>query len=125
MRKVLKPVYYCDHCKKHGLSASHITTHEKKCWSNPDNKRACLDCIHLEETEIKYIYDTGLGFDVTRKSISFKCKKLNKLIYHVKAEHQKLPEKYPETFEEQEPMPKKCEHQITHNDDFFENKFDF
>lgn len=125
MKKVLKPVYYCNHCKKHGLSASHITTHEKKCWSNPDNIRPCMDCIHLEETKVEYKKDTGMGFDVKMSAVSFKCKKLDKLIYHVKAEFKNLPQRFPETFIGQEPMPKKCEHQITHNDDFFENKFDF
>jgi len=94
MKKILKPVYYCDHCKKHGLSASVMSVHEKKCWSNQDNIRACMDCIYLEETEVKFYYENDMGY-LTKNAVSFKCKKLDKLIYHVKAEHKKLPEKYP------------------------------
>ena len=34
MRTVKKNVYYCEHCKKHGLSAPHIARHEKGCTNN-------------------------------------------------------------------------------------------
>ena len=51
MRTVLKKVYYCDFCKKKGLSASSISKHEKHCTLNP--KRECRLCKNysLKEDE--------------------------------------------------------------------------
>lgn len=35
MLTVIKPVYYCDHCKRHRITASAIEQHEPKCIYNP------------------------------------------------------------------------------------------
>ena len=114
MKKINKIVYYCDYCNKHGLSASSMTVHERKCMSNPENIRACLNCIFLEEVEIPYTREYGNGVDDTnyedKVATGFKCLKLNKYIYHVRAEVKDLHKKWPETFKGQEPMPKECEH---------------
>jgi len=40
VRVVTKNVFYCDHCRKHGLSRYAMENHERKCTLNP--KRACL-----------------------------------------------------------------------------------
>ena len=42
MKTIIKPVYYCDFCKKKGLSKWHMIRHEKKCTGNP--KRICGVC---------------------------------------------------------------------------------
>jgi len=42
MKIIKKNVYYCDFCKKKGLSAGHMSTHEKHCTGNPD--RICRLC---------------------------------------------------------------------------------
>lgn len=42
MKVVKKNVYYCDHCKKKGLSATHIRSHEMHCTNNPN--RHCKLC---------------------------------------------------------------------------------
>lgn len=42
MKRVLKYVYYCDHCNKRSLSGGHISTHEKHCTANPE--RECRIC---------------------------------------------------------------------------------
>lgn len=114
MKKITKTVYYCEHCNKHGLSASAMTTHERKCMSNPENIRACLNCIFLEEIEKQYTRKYQNAVDdfsyEDRVAKGFKCLKLNKAIYHVRAEIKDLPQKWPDTFEGQEPMPKECEH---------------
>lgn len=60
MITITKPVYYCEHCKKagvpkHGLSKSKMDHHEKICFYNPENKRACIDCFYLEKKEAKVI----------------------------------------------------------------------
>lgn len=35
MLTVTKPVYYCEHCKRHRLTASAIEKHEPRCIYNP------------------------------------------------------------------------------------------
>lgn len=42
MKTIKKNVYYCDFCKKKGLSAPAISKHEKHCTSNPN--RDCGLC---------------------------------------------------------------------------------
>lgn len=50
MKIVIKPVYYCDHCKKRSLSKHHMRKHENGCTLNP--KRICklCDCIDIGAT---------------------------------------------------------------------------
>jgi|WetSurMetagenome_2_1015567.scaffolds.fasta_scaffold00157_26 hypothetical protein len=50
MKTELRKVYFCDHCKKHNLSASSISRHEKYCRYNPNNRHKCFDmCVHLKK----------------------------------------------------------------------------
>lgn len=81
------------------------------CNDNPANKRACHDCIHLKETTVSYQLTDYEG-SLTGQSLkakAFRCDKLDKMIYPFKVEKKDLVNKYPETFDGQEPMPKKCE----------------
>jgi hypothetical protein len=42
MKAIKKNVFYCDYCKKHGLSASAMKVHESHCTANPNRKcRLC------------------------------------------------------------------------------------
>lgn len=83
--------------------------HEIACYSNPENFRICSDCDHLEEIQVSYWVD---GWDGGRevKTKGFRCNKLDKILYPYKVEKMGLAEKYPESFDGQEPMPKQCEH---------------
>lgn len=45
MRKVKRWRYFCDHCKKSGGSASHMTKHERGCTANPN--RVCGVCARI------------------------------------------------------------------------------
>jgi hypothetical protein len=105
--------YKCDHCSKKMVVQSAMQRHEEKCFKNPANFRVCHDCIHLQETEIEYFVDTYQdygGFGEKRKTVTgFRCTKFDLLLYPYKAEYKNLPNKYPETFEGQEPMRKECE----------------
>ena len=47
MKRLLKPRYYCDYCKKSGASGSHMSQHEKRCTLNP--KRECRVCKHVAD----------------------------------------------------------------------------
>ena len=51
MKELIKKVYYCDHCKKHGLSKPKMEHHEKICFKNPENNRPCFDCMNLEKID--------------------------------------------------------------------------
>jgi len=49
MKTEVKKVYYCEHCRKHMLSASSMSRHEKYCRNKPENKHKCFDmCRHLK-----------------------------------------------------------------------------
>lgn len=102
-------LYICDHCKKKLLRKWAMEKHEKYCGANPENRRACEGCQHLEETTVEVIYE-GIYQDRIVKSKAFRCKALEKMLYPLKVEQRGLLEKYPETFEDQEPMPRTCEH---------------
>src|SRR5574342_182226 len=111
-------VYTCDYCKKKLFIKQAMERHEKWCYNNPENSKACFGCRFLEETEIPYDVNMnalgqnlGVIFDAyteTRTARGFHCKKLDKTLYPLKVEKKGLPLKYPETFENQEPMPKEC-----------------
>ncbi|MFA5715181.1 MAG: hypothetical protein WC998_05550 [Candidatus Paceibacterota bacterium] len=56
MKTVKKNVYYCDFCKKRGLSASSMSKHEKHCTANPNRIcRLCENSLNIGEivTELK------------------------------------------------------------------------
>jgi len=118
-------VYQCEFCKRKMFVKHAMEKHEKWCYSNPENFRACSGCKHLEEVTVEYSYSVptigdhlGVIFDgstVERKTTGFHCKKLDKQLYPFKAEKKGLIEKYPESFEDKEPMPKTCEHYFTEN----------
>ena len=101
-----KSIYYCEHnpCKKKNYSKNAMEKHESICFFNPANKVACSDCLHCEPTKVA-INETeySRGTDIN----AFYCSKRGVNIYPKKAERLVL--KYPETFEDQIPMPKECE----------------
>ena len=46
MKIITKPVYYCDFCKKKGLSKGHMIKHENHCTGNPN--RICRICDGID-----------------------------------------------------------------------------
>jgi len=86
-----------------------MSNHEELCNSNPKNFRACSMCQYIQEEEITYDVDMWDGIS-QRKSNCFRCTKLEKLLYPFKVEKMDLLNKYPETFDGQEPMPKECKY---------------
>jgi hypothetical protein len=102
-------VYHCDHCKKKMFRKGAMEHHEKWCPKSPENIKACTYCSHLEETEVTVYWD---GYDGSHESKrkGFRCTKLDKLLYPLSVQRRGLDGRFPEHFEEQEPMPKECEH---------------
>lgn len=111
-----KEVYYCQFCKKHGLSKSKMEYHEKICGYNPENVRACHSCMLLEKKEIEVFYDTGRGEESVIKDC-LHCSKRNVFLYPPKVEVKKNWFEFGN--ESNEPMPKICEFQRTTESDFF------
>lgn len=107
-------LYKCDFCNKE-LKRSHaMIKHEKYCFSNPENYRPCNSCDHLEYKEgesFEVHFVAGGDFDTRfeKDPHYFYCNKFQKKLYNIIAEKRNLLEKYPETFEDQEPMPKECD----------------
>ena len=69
----IKPVYYCEHCKKvgipkHGLSRYKMEYHERICFYNPENKRACIDCFYIEKKEVEVAETINGGYQNIIKS---------------------------------------------------------
>lgn len=111
MKTILKKVYYCDFCKKKGLSEWHLLKHEKNCLSNPENKVACSGCVFHKSDEIYVEYSDENGeMSIKNKSTTYFCEKLNQKMHPLKAELKKLPEKYPAQFKDSVKFPKECEH---------------
>lgn len=107
--------YKCDFCKKELKRKHAMTNHEIRCNCNPLNFRACTNgCLFLEREVIDvdfishYDYENGVSIYKTKQVNSFKCTKFDKIMYPFVIEKSNALEKYPETFENQEAMPKKC-----------------
>lgn len=97
MKTILKPVYYCDHCKKKSLVKSSMVKHENVCSSNPENIPACFspkgyDCVYLNNDD----------------PFKLSCKKYKLKLHTITARKKGLPEKYPESFVGSKEMPSQC-----------------
>lgn len=106
-------LYKCDFCKKQLFRKHAMLKHEEGCINNPKNKIVCFSgCAYLEQIDLDYDvfvgrhYEDGESILNTRKSTCFKCLKNDQLMYSFAAEKRDLPNKYPEDFEDQKPMPK-------------------
>ena len=112
MKTQTKSVYYCDHCKKNGLSKHKMEQHENQCSRNPANFHPCFDCKHFEiSTESHEQHYEGGGNDLTRwvESDLWQCKERGIYLHTRRAEVKNLLTKYPESFIDTELMPSECE----------------
>jgi hypothetical protein len=113
-------VYKCGHCKKKLFIKGAMLRHETNCSYNPANFAKCSGCRHLSEIKIPYTVNGYNGYYETeqdREAKGFFCTKLSKKLYPFKVVKKGLLGKYPETFEDQELMPKEC--------DSYDDSFDF
>jgi len=108
MKIETKEIYKCEFCNKMYQVKRFAIIHEAGCFKNPENKRACLDCIHLTKKKIEimqgYHYD---GSESNRNVELFYCSAMNKFIYPPQSEAKK---NYFDLGDEiNEPMPKECD----------------
>lgn len=112
-------IYHCDFCNKQLKRKHAMLNHEENCLNNPKNAVACYadgGCVHLRYIDVEI--DSNTRFDQygepyydTIKSHCNKCVKKNIEMFTPNAERRGLQNKYPDDFEDQEPMPRvSCEH---------------
>jgi hypothetical protein len=120
-------IYKCDFCKKELKRKHAMIKHEELCLNNPNNHKACINgCTHLTQAQIEVWFDnpnynpdySNSSEGYYKKVTVFKCSKLDKLMYPFSIEKSSALKNYPETFQDQEPMPKECE-------DFNQDLFNF
>lgn len=104
MKTKTKKVYYCDYCKKKSFYEKTMKIHEEHCLANPNNQSACIGCSECQSVKIDLEFK-----DDSRTANGFFCHHYGLHVYPKIVEAKGLLNKYPETFEDQIPMPKTCE----------------
>lgn len=75
-------VYECEFCGKKGISASHMSRHEKYCSKNPEVATKCAECGNLERIKMLTYLDDGYDFIGRRFELRmFRCKATGKKLY--------------------------------------------
>jgi len=69
MKTIKKNVYHCEHCKKRGLSASHISRHERICTNNPD--RECGMCKYAYDCDEEHVTHKEIMEEIKTAKIVF------------------------------------------------------
>jgi len=107
-------LYCCGFCRKE-LKVKHaMAKHESNCVRNPKNIKPCMDCAFMEREERDVEFITSYhGFDgetmyQTKNVSAFRCRKFEKTMFPFQIERKELHIKFPETYEDQEPMPNEC-----------------
>ncbi len=85
MKKIIMPVFTCDHCGKIYKLAPTCMKHEECCRKNPLNQHPCFNCKHLERKKSTAYYESQYS-EWTNTFNSFYCKKKKIFLYSRKAE---------------------------------------
>lgn len=105
-------VYQCDFCKKKLFRKHSMYLHEKRCWNNPENNRACLNCTNLEKVPYQlYDYHPYNGAEFSTKVNIFKCSVKGIFMHTPMNEHKQNAFQLGE--DENHPMPKECDQHAT------------
>lgn len=67
MRTIKKNVFYCDHCRKHGLSRAAMEKHERHCTLNPG--RTCRWVIDGEYHSFEDAFDLARIVNAIREAV--------------------------------------------------------
>jgi len=57
MKTIIKPVYYCDYCKKRYLHKGFAVKHERHCTMNPGRECGMCKLAELEQPDMKELLD--------------------------------------------------------------------
>jgi len=100
-----KEIYKCEYCRRLYQLKRFCVQHEISCTKNPENKRDCFECKHLNKKEAIVYFDT-YGHEVEHKVDLFHCNKFDTFLYPPKVERKK---NWFETDpKENNPMPIHC-----------------
>lgn len=108
MKSELRMVHKCEYCGKNYLHKGHCQKHEDICFKNPENDRACFNCIFLKKKDTEVTWENYNGTERSRPVSMFHCEKIDSFIYPPKVE---IKGNALDTGENNAPMPKQCEHQ--------------
>jgi len=106
MKTKTKEVFYCDYCKKHGLSKAAMVHHEAICYGNPENKRPCFNCQYLTKRETTIYGNYFNGSEWEREVNLFYCRAKEIFLYTPKNQVKGNQFDIGDT---NDPMPKECD----------------
>lgn len=106
MKTEIKEIYKCDFCNKLYQKKAACEAHEFICFKNPDNKRPCYGCIHLEKIKADLYFDTFQG-EGCRKVDVFHCNAKDIYIHTPQVEAKGNAFEFGDKLNE--PMPKQCD----------------
>lgn len=108
-----KEIYKCEYCKKLYQKKHFAKTHEKMCSKNPDNDRACFDCVHMTKKDVEiYRQYNDEGGEFKEKLKLCYCPKIESFLHPPKVEHKN--NKFELVDKSNQPMPRKCKYQQTY-----------
>lgn len=107
MKTETREVYKCDHCSKMYQIKRYAEQHEVFCVKNPENKRACTFCPHLDKKVTSYYQEFPDGSEMERTVELFFCKEKRMFLYPPKVEIKKT--WFELGYHENSPMPKDCD----------------
>lgn len=106
MKEETKTIYKCEYCNKLYQRKDACIKHESYCFKNPEAKRACYNCIHLEKKKTSVYHDQYDGSQSEEVVELFHCAVKDIFLHPPKVEAKKNAK---EISEENLPMPKECD----------------
>lgn len=99
----------CEYCSKLYQQERFAILHEKRCSKNPDNRRMCFGCEHLERVKTDHTVFDHNGNDYLEKVSILRCSKIGSFVYPPKVEHSEQGPYLPENLNDVENIPMKRE----------------
>lgn len=106
MKIETKEIYKCEFCNKLYQLKHFAAKHEELCTKNPENKRACFGCSHLEKKQTTIYHDSPLGGEIVQQVHILFCNKKQMYVYPPRVQVKK--NMYDLGNDLNEPMPKVC-----------------
>ena len=100
-----KEIYKCEFCKKLYQVRHFAVLHEKRCFRNPNNDRACFGCLRLTKKETTIIKD---GYNGEYEETVNLCYCIVKDIYLYPPQVEQKENAIELDEESNEPMPRTC-----------------
>lgn len=109
MKETIQTIYRCEYCNKLYQRKHACELHEKHCHHNPDNDRACFDCVHLTKKDYPVYYDHYDGSETERYVNALYCPIFEKFVHPPKVEAKGNAFDFGDILND--PMPRECDEQ--------------